>query len=126
MEMECFPYYLQISNDVLVIQSKNFHLLNLNTLQESIFEIPGGCIYRNVSYICEENTIYYSYEGRIVDGSIAYRDHENEHNGTWKIDMTTGQRERISEASYSELYCFDKTHLYGYSSTDEITEIPLE
>ncbi len=132
IEITEYPYSFQISNDTLIMPQlyteesgeDHFGLLNLNTLQTTTLPIYGGLY--DLYFICEGDTIYYSYEGIIRDGSLNFPDKDNEHNGTWKINMNTGEEERISDEIYTRLYLFDKTHLYGYSEKYGITEIVLD
>ena len=127
LEISVLPYTIQISDDTLVLygtEEDSFYLLDLNTLQESTLLIHNGL--HDVRFICEGDTIYYSYRGIIRDGSINYTDHKNEHNGTWKINRITGERERISEQFFYKLYCFDKTHLYGTNKNGITKEIMVE
>jgi predicted hydrolase (HD superfamily) len=131
IEITQLPYSFQISNDTLIMpqtaidesREDYFTLLNLNTLQTTTLPIYG--VLYDLYYICEGDTIYYSYAGIIRDGSLNFTDKDNEHNGTWKINMLTGEEEKISDEIYTNLYCFDKTHLYGYSEKYGITEIVL-
>ncbi len=127
LEIPVWPYMIQISDDTLVLygtEEESFYLLDLNTLQESTLPIHNGL--GHVNFICEGETIYYSYNGIIRDGSFNYTDHENEHNGTWKLNRITGERERISEEFFLKLYCFDKTHLYGTNTDGNPEEIMVD
>ena len=124
LHISAFPYSFQISNDVLVwygVEGAYFDIMDLNTLEWRTLPVPGGP--HKLNFMCEGDIIYYSYLGLIRDGSFNWTDKNNEHNGTWELNIISGERERITTKYYDKLYCFDKVHLYGYDCESGVEKI---
>ena len=124
LNVSAFPYSFQISNDVLVwygVEREYFEIMDLNTLEWRTLPVPGGP--HNLNFMCEGDMIYYSYLGLVREGSFNWADKNHEHNGTWELNIITGEKERITTKYYDKLYCFDKVHLYGYDCESGVEEI---
>ena len=106
---------------------QSFVLIDLNTFQTRVLpfnEDPNR--EASITFLCEGDIIYYSCMASIRDGSLAYPDFDHPQNGTWKLNIHTGEKECISKQWFFDLYCFDKTHLYGVNLLGSICEIEID
>ncbi len=130
MSIDLYPYSMQFCDGYMVSlgydknYNEEFVFMNLNDLTSNsipIYEEGGGS--PNIAYICEGDTIYYSYCALNYDGSFSFTDDDHPYNGTYKLNIHTKETIRLSEYIYYELYCFDKTHLYGINDKGAVCEI---
>ena len=71
----------------------------------------GNHVNNRISYICDEERLFVSFQATHTDGSIV-TDIQDENNGLWEIG-SDGEKIKLSNQVFEELYLFEGNQLFG-------------
>ncbi len=119
LSVQCCGDFLAYCNDT----SLNYIGENMEDFH-AILLCDDGHQYANVAGICDKDLFYISYHA-VEHPAVEPMEIDSPSNGLWKIDPKTGEKERLSETTYDELYCFGTYGLFGVRD-GEIYKISTE
>lgn len=68
-------------------------------------------------YICDDERLFVSFYATETDGSIVNKV-EHPDNGVWRVDVATGEVERLCDKVFDRLYLFEGNRLFGVMDND--------
>lgn len=115
LPIESYPYTVMAQGKNLLFDLKHNKLgiLDIETLKIDYIKLfEGDYVNNRVTFICDENSLYFSLQHTVTDGSIVKNINQTE-NGVWKINLKTLEKTKISNETFNELYLFGDNNLFG-------------
>lgn len=111
-----FPFYMMAVGETLVYKDGNaLAFYDLNTEKTNVVKISERTIQDNFVYAVNDKYAVVSYQALNYNGSLVSTA-ESESNGLWMIDLSTMQKEKISDETFYELYLYGDDFLVGVNS----------
>ena len=111
-----YPFYFMVVDETMVYEKDNalmFYDLNSGKTQE--VKISDRTTVDNFVYILNDRYAFVSYQALKYNGSLTSTA-ESEFNGLWMIDLSTMQKEKISDEIFYELMLYSDDFLVGINS----------
>lgn len=115
LEPQQYPFTVMPQGDnLLICQCPNqLDILELATNKvQSIAVSESEYANNKLCFICDDDSIYYSFQATETNGSIV-TDADDKHNGVWRVDPQTLEKEQILSETFESLYLFEGDRLFG-------------
>lgn len=121
------PETIQLrGNELIYAKSDNeLELVDLYTGNTRSVVIYEACRTAKTSFICDDQSIFVSFQAIKYDGSIV-TDVSTEGNGVWYINPETLEKKKICDRYFSRLYLFNGDVLLGIDEYNNVYQISIE
>ncbi len=100
-------------NAFLYKTSNHIYTYSFDTNNSKTICIEDDCDNSHLSsFICNDNTIYLTYQAVEYDGSLV-KEKQHQNNGIWQINPKSAENKKVSDAVFDRLYLFDDEVLIG-------------
>ena len=115
IEIQSYPFGFQANNKKIVLH----HITNTFTfIDPETKEIKNVRAHKSehandlIIFVLDNENLYFSYQATNTNGSLV-SDENDETNGTYKIDLKTYEKQKITDEVFDELYLFENNQLFG-------------
>lgn len=115
------PFDFMVVGETIIFENENdMVLFDLKEEKETRLSISDRTIRDELVYIANNKYIFVSYQSLEYDGSII-KESKHEANGLWRIDLSTMQKEKISDNTFENLFLCGNDFLVGTIQGDVYT-----
>ena len=114
VQIEAYPFRVMPQGDFIITQDCNeLVFTNIYTgARETIRLSQGDYANNQISFICNDQQLFVSFQATQTDGSIV-RDIAHTDNGVWRFNSQTRRLEKLCDSTFDELYLFSDNELFG-------------
>lgn len=106
---------IMVSNNHLIYlnDSNKIEIINLKSKKSKAVSLTTQNTYHdNISFVGDNNKIFCSIQAIYLDGPSSKKV-DSQYNGTYKIDLKTYEKQKITDEVFDELYLFENNQLFG-------------
>ena len=115
IDITSYPIYFIVYKEKIILQNSTnrFDIIDLNSKEITPLYISNKSYNNNkVSFICDDNNFYYSFQATKTDGSVVINT-AGDNNGLWKVNIETLEKEKVLDETFNSLYLFEENLLFG-------------
>lgn len=110
LDINSYPFVLMLQNKCVLYKTLNkLCILNLDTAEmKEIIMSESEYANNHISFICDNDCIFYSFQATRTDGSVVIDD-DSTNNGVWSIDAATLEKHKLCDETFGKLYLWGDT-----------------